>query len=198
MKIGIDIDEVVVEFMKDYLEFHNQKKGTEYKYENIFTYRFEDFSKLPKEEVRELVLSFSGGEKFDNLEFVKDAKENIFKLEKKNKIFFITSRHPITKQSTLDFFERNFPKNNFTIHFSGENWEGSKSKGEICLEFGVDLIIEDNEDYALECAEKGIKTFLIDRPWNQNCVGHENITKVKDWEELMVYLDEILEEENGK
>ncbi len=201
MKIGIDIDEVVVEFMKGYLEYHNKEKGTNYKYDEIFSYRFEDFSNLPKEEIRRLVLGFNDAEKFSNLDFVSGAKESIAYLEDNNKIFFITSRHPGTKHNTVDFFEKNFPKNNFVIYFSGENWgnKKSKSKGEICLDLGIKVMIEDNKDYALDCAKKGIKVFLLDKPWNKNYEKHENLIKVKNWEELIPLLDkEIYENENAR
>ena len=190
---------ITPKYMKSYLKFHNKKKRTNYSYDEIFTYRFEDFSNLSKEEIRELVLGFNNTKEFDNLEFVPGAKESISSLEDKNEIFFITSRHPATKPKTIDFFERNFPKNNFTIHFSGENWGGEgkdkgKSKGDICLGLGIRVMVEDNKEYALDCAKKGIKTFLLDKPWNKSYTKHKNIIKVYDWGELIKLLEEEIYE----
>jgi uncharacterized HAD superfamily protein len=199
MKIGIDIDDVVVEFVKGFCEFFNKLKNTNYVFEDVYTYNLKKLVNISKEEEINLIKDFNKSEKFFNLDFVKGAKENIFDLEEKNKIFFITSRPLEIEKITNDFFERNFPKNNFEIHFSCEKWgngEG-KTKGEICLDLGIEVIIEDNEKFALECAEKGIKSFLLDKPWNQDYVKHENIIKVKNWKELMVHLNEILKEENA-
>ena len=55
-------------------------------------------------------------------------------------------------------------------------------------------MIEDNADYALDCAKKGIKTFLLDKPWNHDYVKHKNIRKVSDWNELIKLLEEEIYE----
>lgn len=63
----------------------------------------------------------------------------------------------------------------------GEN----KSKSEICGELGISIFIEDNSSYALDCAKKGIKVLLLDKPWNKNYEKHPNIIKVNSWEEIL-------------
>ncbi len=46
-------------------------------------------------------------------------------------------------------------------------------------------MIEDTKEHSELCAKDGIKTFLLDKPWNQHCVEHENIIRVKDWNEIL-------------
>ncbi len=54
---------------------------------------------------------------------------------------------------------------------------------------GIKIMIEDNPEYALDCAKNGIKTFLLDKPWNKNYSQHENLIKVKSWEEIVKSLN---------
>ena len=49
-------------------------------------------------------------------------------------------------------------------------------------------MVEDNADYALDCAKNGVRTFLLAKPWNQEYEAHKNITKVKNWEEIVTHL----------
>ena len=87
MKIGIDIDDVVVEYMKSYLEFHNKKKGTNYILEDFFSYSVMKVTGLPREEIKSLIFEFGKTEEMDNLAFLPGAKESIISLENNNKIF---------------------------------------------------------------------------------------------------------------
>ena len=52
-----------------------------------------------------------------------------------------------------------------------------------CNKLSVDIMIEDKSDVALHLAENGIKVLLFDAPYNQE-VKHENITRVKTWEDV--------------
>lgn len=59
---------------------------------------------------------------------------------------------------------------------------------------GVEILIDDNPRYALECAEHGIEVLLFDLhgsyPWSKTAQGptHPLITRVNDWSEVANYL----------
>jgi len=190
MKIGIDIDGVVLNYMKGYLEFYNQEKNTNYKSEDIFSQDFGKSFNTSLEEARETVRLFRKTDIFKNLDLIEGAKEGILGLERNNDICFITARHESVKQTTRGVFGKIFPDKNFEIFFSGELWGSGKTKGEICLELGINIMVEDNVDYALDCAQNGVKVFLLDTPWNKDYTKHENLIKVKDWTELIKFLEE--------
>ena len=41
-------------------------------------------------------------------------------------------------------------------------------------------------DYALELAENGIKTYILEKPWNRDREEeHENLIRIKEWEEFL-------------
>jgi uncharacterized HAD superfamily protein len=195
IKIGIDIDEVVAEFMKKYFEFHNKKNNTSLVLENLRNYHlWECGIHNSKEESIKDVLEFQNSADFDDIELIDGAKEGINFLSENYEIFFITSRPSILKEKTEIFFRNNFPNNNFQFIFSGEIY-GGKSKSDICEDLGVQFMIEDNAEYALSCAKNQIKTFLLEKPWNKNYENHNNLIKVQNWNEILEKLNLVIENE---
>ena len=185
MKIGIDIDEVMVQTIVGLLEYIKNKRNADFSFEEVTDYHL--WNTKIHETKEESVYEFEEYMKsslFENPLFVDGAKEAVIKLNEKYRIYFITARPLIFQNKTIDFFERHFPNNNFEFIFSGGVHEG-KSKGEICKELGIDIMIEDNHAYLLGCVEKGVKGFLLEKPWNKEREEHERIICVKDWNELL-------------
>src|SRR3989339_605385 len=134
LKIGIDIDDVIVNFIEPFLYFYNKK--------------------------------------FHELELIEEFKNKINFLFKNYEVFFITARPLSIKEKTERFFEKSLKNKKYTIIYSvnyhyNNSYEG-KSKVEICKSLGLSYFIEDNQYNALDCAKKGIKTFLINKPWINN------------------------------
>jgi len=190
MKIGIDIDEILTEYNQSLLNFLEKTLGKKVLYEELFDCDLKDSFGMTQEEIWELLQKHTEGDRILNLKFVENSKESINFLREDHELFFITSRHPKLKEKTLFFFENHFPGHNFNILFSGDAWQNeNKSKVDHCKENGVSLFIEDNPNYAFNCAQSGIKTFLLDKPWNQEYKKHPNLIKVKSWKEILERLE---------
>jgi len=185
MKIGIDIDDVLAEFARGYLEKYKEKYGKEVKFEDIFSFDLWKPLGISKQESIELADSYYDSPEFDNIDLVEGAFEIIKKLNKEHKLFFITSRPLKIKDKTNLFLNKYFSDINFELVFSNDFFGSQrKSKSEICRELGIGLLIEDNKSYSLDCAKKGIKVFLFDKPWNKN-FEHENVERVYSWNEIL-------------
>jgi len=192
MKIGIDIDEVVAEFMPKFLEFYNNKFNKKYKKEDIFVYNLWEVFGGTKEDTIKLVDDFYDTKGYDEIELLENAGEIIKELSNKHEIFFITSRTLRFQQKTERFFDRHFPEMNFHLIYTSDLHDGNgKKKSEICKDIGIKAHVDDNKDYALEIAESGVKVLLLDKPWNQNHKEHKNIIKVKNWKEIAEIIKEI-------
>ena len=50
---------------------------------------------------------------------------------------------------------------------------------------GIGIIIDDNADVATDCAEQGIITIVMKRPWNKNLPENPKIIKVPDWQGIV-------------
>ena len=188
-KIGIDIDEVVTQTITSLLKYINNKRGTNYSFDKVTNYSLwkTEIHNSKEESIKEFE-EFQFSENFDNLPLIEFAKESLEKLKKSYELIFITARPSTTSYKTSSFFKNLFPEDDFEIIYSGGIY-GGKTKGEICKELGIDFFIEDNMDYALGSAKKGIKTFLFDKPWNRNYEKHENIVKVNNWNEILEKLE---------
>ncbi len=196
MKIGIDLDEVIVEFARGYLKLYNLKYKKNILFENIFSYNLWESLGISKEEVVQLADEYYNLEDFENIEFVKDAKKVLQKISKNNKLFIITSRPVKIKEKTEAFLKKNFPFINFEVIYSGDFFnEQGKTKADLCAEKKLDVFIEDGKEYALECGKRGIRVFLLDKPWNRD-VTNENIIRVYNWKEILDKINPKMKNDN--
>lgn len=185
MKIGVDIDDVIVNFNKGFLDFYNAKFNTNFCLEDLHTWRLDKALGISLDKAVLHVEEFFNSENFHQMIFLENAKESLQDLLDFHEIFFITARQKEVKEQTEKFFESHFPEKDYNLLFSGgEVWSEGKSKDEICEELKIPLLIEDRKEYAFNAAQKGIKVLLLDKPWNQG-VEHENIMRVNDWKEIL-------------
>lgn len=106
-----------------------------------------------------------------------------------HELFIVTARNSDYFTDYSIEWAKRYYKNAFrNILFSNQhNGAKYKPKPEICLENGIEIMIEDNLDYALELAKNGIKTFLLEKPWNiHRTENHDNIIKVKTWKDIVI------------
>ncbi len=183
-KIGLDIDGVVLNFISSFLDYFNLKNKTNYSLESLTNYNlWECGLSNSKEEVIRIIDEFQNSEYFDKIDFVEGAKDSINLISNFYEVYFITSRPESIKEKTEKFFYNHFPNHKHNFIFSGEIY-GGKKKSEICKNLGIKIMVEDNVEYSLDCATKGIKVFLMNNPWNKNYENHKNIIRVNGWKEI--------------
>jgi len=186
LKIGIDLDDVVFDFISLVLKKYKEIFEKEILFEEVSSFYFSRVFNLSQEKVDLFFKKILIKESVENLELCEFAKEIILELSKNNKIFFITSRVH-AKDGTLESLNKNFSEINFELIFSSNPYHKNegKSKGEICKELGINFMIEDDIKHCEECIQKGIKVFLLDKPWNQKYLENEDIIRVKNWNEIL-------------
>ena len=79
-KIGLDLDEVVVEQLRALVQFYHQRTGIHIPYERFHSYRWHEVWGVPHMEAVELDYAFKESEDFANLPPVDGAVEGISKL----------------------------------------------------------------------------------------------------------------------
>lgn len=190
IKIGIDIDDTVVEFMGVFLEFCNNKFQTSFKFEEVISTRLEKVFNKEKNEFLDIFRELGAKDFFSKLDIIEDVKESLEKISEFFEIIFITARPKEIENQTLYLLKNSFPNLNFNVDHIVDCWEGlnKKSKFHSCIKHGIKFMIEDNKNHSLDCAKNGIKVFLLDKPWNQDC-EHENIIRVKNWNEILEKLN---------
>lgn len=116
------------------------------------------------------------------------AQEAVQKLlDAWHQLYVITARHDGQKALTYWQIDTHFPNTFTDIHFAHHYTEKRMNKSDLCKEVWATILVEDNIDYALEASSQGIKTFLLERPWNKRREEtHHLMTKVKSWSEIHI------------
>lgn len=186
-RIGIDLDEVLADFIPSYINYHNLNFGSKIEISHFTSFDLAKVYKTSREEVEIRVRKFYQSEEFHNLKPVRGSISTIEKLSKKFELFIITSRPEIASKSTIKWLQKHFPKQFRKIHFAFNPYirtSGMKDKSEIAKLLNVDLFIEDNLDFATSVAKSGIRVFLFNRLWNKSQALHPNITRVSSWRDI--------------
>lgn len=183
MRIGVDLDDVIVEFSKTFLDFYNKKKSTRFEYRGWTKYQFADSFGLDREGVNLVAEEFFNSNLFYELDFFKDSKKCLNQLSKKNQLYIVTSRPIRHGEKTKKFIEGNLPGVFNEIFYSDEVCKDhAQGKAEICKREQIEIIIEDNLEYALCCNQNKIKPIIFNRNWNKEYSN--GILRAGDWNQI--------------
>lgn len=190
--IWIDLDEVLSETVDGVLKFHNyQINGKLANRKDISSYYLWDIKKfkLTKEEWIKYFKSFLDSKDRENILPVQGAKAWLEKLIKIWwKIAIITARRIEIKDFTIQRLNKYFLWMRNEIVFANHFSQNEKNKSELCKQQWIKIMIEDNLEYAKELSEKGIKVYLLAKPWNKKYKNgmDPNIIKVAWREEIII------------
>lgn len=190
MNIALDMDSVIADIGPALVKYHNKRFGTSYTIEDHDTYDFTKVWGCSAEEAMERVFDFYRSEDANQIQPVKGAVGAVSYLSQKHKLYVITSRPHFTDKKTLNWVEKYFPgKFERVIHSNQFNKAGEKFrlKSEIALELRAEAMFEDHIDYANDCAEAGIKTYLLEMPWNRGREVNPLVTRMRNWTEVEKY-----------
>ena len=186
MKIGVDIDEVLAEFIRGYLNFYKCLGGRNILFEEVFDYDFWKVIGVDRSETFHLADLYYGSKYFEDISLVDGAERGIRELSKNNELFLVTARPIKIKEKTELFIQKYFSDAVLGIFYSGDVFNSQGNfKSNICKMNEISLIIEDNFNCALDCARAGIDVLLFDKPWNRNHEVNGPIKRVKDWNEIL-------------
>jgi len=180
MRISIDIDGVVCDTVPLMVE-NAAKRGFKLTFDryNPAIEGIEDREAFMYELVDEIYSN-----QMDQLKPYEDASLTISKIhENLGVIIFVTARREKFSKLTI-----NWLKSHFDISF-GYVVKSSLEKPQFVLNEKFDAFIEDRLSTANRAAELGVKTYLVNRPWNVGRDTHSSVIRVNSLEEF--YLMEL-------
>lgn len=189
--IAVDIDEVTADFISYFIYFHNLMYKTSIKRDEVSSYYLYKAFKVERKEMGMRFDEFQALKLLERLEPAKGAIAGIKKLvERGFAPNFVTARPLAIEKETRAWIKKYFKDIKIPLYFTHQK-EGGKElkKSVICKEIGARILIDDHIENALDCAENGIKVFLMDAPWNQSEDLPENIIRVKSWKEIISLLN---------
>jgi len=184
IKIGIDIDEVLADFMNPLIKFHNNRYGTSFKRNDFASYNLWETWGGTKEEASQKIHDFYDSNYFsEGVNPIYGSLMTISLLNSNNNLFVITSRNEKIKNKTVSWIGDYFPKQFSDLYFTNNK----RKKSDICINQGINILVEDSLEYSFECASKGIDVLLMDCPWNKftKQKTHEKIKRVYGWKGVL-------------
>ena len=180
MKIGIDIDGVIADFVGSFLPKLN--KICDCKFHEIVSHDFKNnvsvdetaYKRLWKEEVGKCKI-------YEALLPIKGAKEGLAYIADNHEIKIISSRGENSRQITENWLNKN------NIPFSSLELVQNKRQ-KVLLMMNCDLIIEDELEIARMLDSLGKQVILFEYPWTKEC---EKTKRVKNWDEVMKLIDKF-------
>lgn len=191
-KIAIDVDDVLADFSSEFIKVQKEKykldllslKDKLYRKDWIIAVGLSDL------EARRRIIEFVESDRSKKLKTVAGSQKALEKIKEKFKLIALTGRPASASSLTRKWLDENFP-NTFSDFLSTDahmfGGEGSRNKGELCLENNIKLLIDDLPQYCLECVSVDVPTFLLDRPHNQyfNEKEYPEITRMASWEKIV-------------
>ncbi|MBU1092444.1 hypothetical protein KJ836_02125 [Patescibacteria group bacterium] len=194
MKIAVDLDDVLASFIAEFLKWYNPQHGTNWQFKDVVDYHWPNFMHITVEQAIRDVHDFCLTSGYANLPIMPGAQEFIQKLNRYHELYIITARQHVAEEITYDWLDKYFPsifkKVVFANHYSMDG-SPAKSKGELCYQLGCKVLIDDDSRHIRSVAEKGIKTILIDKPWNQSQELPVGAIRAYNWDDVVQFVNEL-------
>ncbi|MCA9358828.1 hypothetical protein KC926_01330 [Candidatus Kaiserbacteria bacterium] len=193
MKIGIDIDDVIADFIPTLALYYNRIYDAELTKEDFTSYDFWNVWGGDIHRAVEIVDAMFADPTFcEAIPPISDSFDSLDSLKESGaELFAITGRRDNAIRPTELWIEDHFPNVFTSLHFTNSYCQKGKSvnKSVICSKLGVEIIVEDNLKHALDCAGNGVDVLLYDTPWNRSYTHTDNtVQRVHSWNEVMQHL----------
>jgi len=183
--IGTDFDGVITDTDPVFREYIKRVTGKQFYREQITKYFYEECLPITKEDMSRAYELMLEENVWSRMELVDGSRDTLVELAKKFDIVIITARPADARSQSEEFLKRKgIPFKE--IHFikEGDNKINLIKK----FPFKLEAFIEDRLDFARGIALSGIKTYMLDYPWNRNCEETENLYRVNSWLEIREHL----------
>lgn len=188
MIIAVDIDDVLADTLNGFLKYYNKKYNTKFQRRDFNIYHWGDVLGLHFGDFLKIFKDYALNGNFRKLLPARGAQAAMAKLKKNHSLVVVTGRENYLIADTEYWLKRYYPGIFSGVHYTASMLEKEKGKGSktgACWQEGVDLMIEDQYDFAKDCAADGIKTLLMECPWNRDLKLPANIIRVKSWREVL-------------
>ena len=184
--VGVDIDGVLADYPECFIDFINDKVGTDFKAKELNQYNlYEAITDIPTEVMKELKHEFRKSGKLKKVGILPGAKEFLQRLKDKDYRIILLSARPYKKYRRIFADTKEWLKENDLAH-DAILW-GEDKLNRMIREFGeksVKFFVEDNLKNA-NSISKSTKVYLLNKSYNQGVLS-ENVVRVKNLKEVLL------------
>lgn len=190
MRIGIDLDDTLVDCCTVFLNYYNKRFKTDYLFNNVVFGT--GFGGETGSEWRAIINDYYDSSDFLQLKPLPSAQKVLEILKDEHELVIVTSRTERIQKITDDLINEYFPGCfQQVFHASDRLADSGQTKAHAVTELKLDVMVEDAPQYVEECINAGAKALLFDRPWNQNYQLTDKVTRVHDWTEIVEIIDKL-------
>ncbi len=185
-RIGLDFDDVLVDFNGGLTVFHNENYGTTCKKEDATSWEYDKLWECTPEEAMRRMKEYVNSSHHAKVPPVVGAVDAVKRLKEHYDLFIVTARDENLQDQTFTIIEEHFPESFQGVHFLHRDEQNVRgTKGDVCTELDIDIFIEDSLGNVAHTSQAGIRTLLFDAPWNQSETLPPNVTRVFSWEQAL-------------
>lgn len=153
-KIAIDVDEVLVHFLKPMA----RRRGVKLPKNQKYNYLYREVFNCTEEESQVILHDFYMSEDFRNLKPIEGsqlAMDNLYTIF--DKMYIVTGRQEIVRESTEIWIDQFFPGVFNDVILTNSFTENEIKKIDVCRALGIGCIIDDSMATCNECIEGGVE-----------------------------------------
>ena len=181
-RIAIDIDEVLMPFVKPMAQW----KGLQMPRRRGYNYVYREMFNITEQESKKMVRHFYNSEAFEMIQPIVGSQDALERLKSRtSKIYAVSGRQNIVRDKTETWLDFHFPGVFHDLVLTDSFTEHEIAKVDVCRTLDLDTIIDDSELNCLSCAYGGMTAIHFAGaggslyPW---CDCTEN--SVLGWEEI--------------
>ena len=199
--IAVDLDDVLASSAQGFVDYSNKRWGTRLTVEDYTEHWHEMWSTDHAETVRCARDVYSSGTIGEFIHF-DEALPVLKELSKRYDLVITTSRNRVALEETEGWIKNHFEDIFSDVHFAGiwDDWARKQrtleqaaklTKAELPKGIGATYLIDDPPKHWFGAAKVGVKCLLYgDYSWNRNLKLPDGVTRVKDWDAILMYFDE--------
>jgi uncharacterized HAD superfamily protein len=187
LKIGLDIDGVIVDYMQTMLPLLVEACNRKVAYHELCHWDLAKALNIPEYTMNAVWSEIFTGSRLLDAPPVEGAISGIKALNG-HELCIVTGRPYMIKDVTEAWFTRHAVKYDELIF--------ARPGNKLSVAHGFDVFIEDYYDEAIKLSEAGIFTLLFDRPWNQSEVLPASCRRVYDWNTIVSQVKQLEERRN--
>ncbi len=176
LTVGLDIDGVIVDIGVAMLPLLSEVCNRRVLYEDLCYWNLGEALNVDEKTVAYIWEKTLKNGLLRNAPPIKGALEGLSQISGHN-IWLVTRRPAYTRKPTLAWLSE------YEVKFDHIEFVNHGKKASMGQKFN--LFVEDYLEEALAFAEAGVFSLLLDQPWNQVSIPHENCKRVFDWNAIV-------------